>query len=70
MVYCWRMPICRGELCHVDLSCAWHNVMMYVVDMHHLRTLAICEFNVKWAIDRLNAPVALPSGVQLSCNWN
>ena len=31
--------------------------MMYMVDMHHFRTLAICEFNVKGALDGLNLPV-------------
>ena len=31
--------------------------MMYMVDMHHFRTLAICEFNVKGALDSSNLPV-------------
>ena len=65
LVYSWWMP----TFCQIGLLCAQHNALAYAVDMCHLRTLTIHEFNIYGALDSFDFPVTFPLRVQLSSGW-
>lgn len=54
----------------IRLICAWHNAMVYAVDMHYFGTLTIREFSIYGALDRFDVSVLSPLKVQLSSGWD